>query len=171
MGGEIWLVSAEGIGTTVYFTLDCEEIPATNVKRNDLKPVEKNPIYDHKVKILLVDDVQVNRIIIQEYLKGTNHIIIEAEDGREAVKKVKQEEFDIILMDMQMPIMDGYTATKEIRAWEKQTDHDHIPIIATTGYATKDEQEKSVDAGCDQHLSKPILKKNLLEVLTEIENA
>jgi CheY-like chemotaxis protein len=71
-------------------------------------------------------------------------------------------------MDMQMPVVDGYTATKEIREWEMQTSHPHTKIIAFTAYAMKDEEEKSIAAGCDQHLSKPILKRNLLSVLEHV---
>lgn len=101
-------------------------------------------------------------------LKNTNHVITEAENGIIAVDKTKHEEFDIILMDMQMPVMDGYNAAEEIRKWEQQTNHAQIAIIAVTAYALKDEQEKSISVGCDQHLSSPILKDSLMKVLDNI---
>jgi CheY-like chemotaxis protein len=120
------------------------------------------------LKILLVDDSEFNRILIKEYLKNTSHIITEAENGREAVDISKTTTFDVVLMDMQMPIMDGYMATKEIRNWEKEVTHNHTPIIAVTAYAMKDEQEKSLAVGCDQHISKPILKNSLIDLLESI---
>ena len=80
----------------------------------------------------------------------------------------KIEDFDIILMDIQMPVMDGYQATKAIRAWEKHTNHYRTPIIAVTAYALKEEEAKSLEVGCDRHLSKPISKTGLIEILKSI---
>ena len=172
MGGEIWMDSTLGSGTKVYFTLYCEEIKFPTLKtmapQTDKKKSDTN---HHGVKILIVEDAEFNRILIQEYLKNTNHQITEAENGKIALEKVKQNEYDIILMDMQMPVMDGYTATQEIREWEKQTNHAHIPIVAVTAYALKEEQDKSMAVGCDHHLSKPLSKENLLKMLENIERA
>lgn len=165
MGGEIWLDSQKDVGTTLSFTLDCEEIKIPHLKE------EHSLNISHSVKpskILLVDDSEFNRILIKEYLKKSNHIITEAENGKIALEKVKHGDFDIILMDMQMPVMDGYITTKEIRDWEKQTNHSHTSIIAITAYALKEEQEKSISVGCDQHLSKPILKDNLMKALDKV---
>ncbi len=113
----------------------------------------------------MVDDSDVNRILISEYLKNKNFIITEAINGEDAVSRFQKENFDIILMDMQMPIMDGYSATKEIRKLEKKRNIPPAQIIAVTAYALRDEQLKSLEAGCDAHLSKPILKEELLNVL------
>ena len=169
MGGEIWLQSREGQGTKVIFTLSCEE---ANVECPDKDMLclthQKTSDHHYQGKILLVDDAEFNRILIQEYLKDTNYEIIEAENGKDALDKAKVGEFDIILMDMQMPVMDGYQATQEIRDWEKKTHHAHIPIVAVTAYAIKEEEEKSIDVGCDKHLSKPILKDTLMNVLESV---
>ncbi len=165
MGGEIWLDSKKDAGTTLSFTLTCEEIkiPHPKEKYNQNINDSRKPS-----KILLVDDSEFNRILIKEYLKNTNHVITEAENGKTALEKVKHGDFDIILMDMQMPVMDGYTATKEIRDWEKQNNHFHTPIIAITAYALKQEQERSISVGCDHHISKPILKDSLIKVLDNV---
>ena len=170
MGGEIWIESNIDNGATVSFTLDCIEIDEQNRKTDDGSNVVKKreTLKNNKTRILIVDDAEFNRMLIQEYLKDTNYIFTEAENGKIAVDKIKREEFDVVLMDMQMPVLDGYTATQEIRAWEKETHHPHIPIVAVTAYALKEEQEKSLAVGCDQHLSKPILKKNLVEVLERV---
>jgi signal transduction histidine kinase/CheY-like chemotaxis protein len=172
MGGEIWMDSNIGSGTKMYFTLNCEEVKSPTLKTNEPQSdKKKSDTNHHGVKILVVEDAEFNRILIQEYLKNTNHQITEAENGKIAVEKVKQNEYDIILMDMQMPVMDGYSATHEIREWEKQTNHAHIPIVAVTAYALKEEEDKSIAVGCDQHLSKPVSKENLLKVLESFEQS
>jgi signal transduction histidine kinase len=172
MGGEIWMESNIGSGTKIYFTLNCEEIKSPTPKATSSETGEKKPATNHQgVKILVAEDAEFNRILIQEYLKNTNHQITEVENGKIAVEKVKQNKYDLILMDMQMPVMDGYTATQEIRDWEKQTHHAHTPIVAVTAYALKEEEEKSFAVGCDQHLSKPLSKESLLKVLEGIERA
>lgn len=165
MGGEIWLESEEGVGTKVSFTLSCLEASTKDLAQKHKDSAEVKITNSHVLKILLADDSEFNRFLIKEYLKDGNHIIVEAENGEIAVDKAKKEKFDIILMDIQMPIMDGYTATKEIRDWEKKHNHRHVPIVAITAYALKEEEDKSLAVGCDQHLSKPIMKDNLLEAL------
>jgi len=115
--------------------------------------------------ILLVEDSEDNRFLIQAYLKKIVCRIDIAENGAIAVEKFKKNKYDIILMDMQMPVMDGYTATREIRKLEKEKGLKHTPIIALTAYALKEEIKKSLDAGCDIHLSKPIKKVKLLGII------
>jgi two-component system sensor histidine kinase/response regulator len=119
------------------------------------------------LKLLLVDDSADNRMLILSYLKKTPHAVDAAENGLEAVEKYKAGNYDVVLMDMQMPIMDGYTAAKAIRQWEK--DHGKIaaPIIALTAYALKEETQKSLDAGCTTHLTKPIKKAKLMDTIAE----
>jgi CheY-like chemotaxis protein len=90
-----------------------------------------------------------------------------AENGAVAVEAVKAGNFDIVFMDMQMPVMDGYTATREIRQWEKAQARTAVPIIALTAYALKEDEKKSLDAGCTGHMTKPIKKARLLEALAE----
>ncbi len=115
--------------------------------------------------ILLVEDSQDNRLLIQSFLKKTPYKIDIAENGEIAVDKFTSGKYDLVLMDMQMPVMDGYTATKEIRKWEAKEKVEATPIVALTAYATKDEEQKSLDAGCNAHLTKPIKKVKLLEAL------
>jgi len=92
-----------------------------------------------------------------------------AEHGGVAVEQFKQGHYDVILMDMNMPVMDGYEATRAIRAWEHEQDLAETQIIALTALALKEEGEKILDAGCNAHLTKPIKRQTLLEVLHACE--
>lgn len=87
------------------------------------------------------------------------------EDGASAVEAVVRESFDLVLMDVQMPIMDGYTATGLIRRWEQEQDYPPVPIIALTANALKEDEQRSLDAGCNGHLTKPIRKGMFLAAL------
>jgi CheY-like chemotaxis protein len=117
--------------------------------------------------ILLVDDSAENRNLIKIFLKNTNYKITEAENGEIAVDKAKTKDFDIILMDMQMPILDGYSAIKQIRAWEKLNHMAKTPIVALTAYALIEEQQKSLSAGSDRHMIKPIKKAELFRIVED----
>jgi len=123
------------------------------------------PIDVRPLRILLVEDSPDNQLLIRCYLKQTPYRLEIAEHGGIAVEKYKNGHFDLILMDMQMPIMNGYEATKTIRAWEVEHDLPPINIIALTALALKEESEKIIEAGCNAHMTKPVKKHTLLEVL------
>ena len=120
------------------------------------------------LNILLVEDNPDNRLLIKAYLKKFSVDIDEAENGKIAVEKFKKGNYDIVLMDMQMPIMDGYAATKNIRDWEKKNSKESTPILALTAYAMKEDREKTLEAGCTDYLTKPIKKEKLFEVLKKL---
>jgi len=88
-----------------------------------------------------------------------------AENGAVAVEKFKAGRYDLVLMDMQMPVMDGYTATRIIRDWEAEQGRHRTPIIALTAHALVEDVEKSLAAGCDTHLNKPIKRAKLMETI------
>ena len=117
------------------------------------------------VKILLVDDNPDNRLLVKAYLKKLPYVIVEAENGREAVEKFKASDFNMVLMDVQMPIMDGHEATRTIRSWEMEAGRTRTPIISLTAHAIKEEIDKCMEAGCDTHLSKPVKKSDLIETI------
>lgn len=123
------------------------------------------PKDQRKLNILLVEDTQDNRFLMQAYLEKTPYNLDMAENGKVAVEKFKSNKYELILMDMQMPVMDGYTATRIIRALEKERGLKTTPVIALTAYALKEEIQKSFDAGCTAHLIKPIKKLKLLEAI------
>ena len=118
-------------------------------------------------KILLVDDSADNRMLILAYLKNTPYQVDIAENGSIAVWKFTSDKYDLVLMDMQMPVMDGYTATRKIKKWEQEHKLISTPILALTAYALKEDIQKSLDAGCDDHLAKPIRKNILLQTIAK----
>jgi CheY-like chemotaxis protein len=119
------------------------------------------------LRILLAEDSPDNRTLILAYLKQTAHTVEIAENGSIAVEKCKTQPFDIVLMDVQMPVMDGYAATKAIREWERTRGCTPRPIIALTAHARREDEENSRAAGCTAHLTKPIKKATLLGALTD----
>ncbi len=121
--------------------------------------------------ILLVEDSEDNRLLVSAFLKKTPHTLDMAENGEIAVDKFRAGRYDLVLMDVQMPVKDGYTATREIRQWEKETGAAPTPIVALTAHALQEDARKSLDAGCTAHLTKPIKKETLLDTLEAIRRA
>ncbi|HTY56803.1 MAG TPA: response regulator, partial [Candidatus Binataceae bacterium] len=117
--------------------------------------------------ILLAEDSEDNRVLVQAYLKNTPYQLDVAENGEIAVAKFIGGKYDLVLMDLQMPVMDGYTAVKKIREWERDGQVARTPIVALTAHALKEDAAKSLEAGCDAHVTKPIRKRKLLEAIAE----
>ncbi len=117
------------------------------------------------LSILIADDSRDNIMLIRAYLKHTPHRLDVAENGAEAVALFQRNRYDLVLMDVQMPVMDGYTATGQIRAWEREHDYPPVPVVALTANALKEDEQRSLDAGCTGHLTKPIRKGMFLAAL------
>ncbi|MCB9800492.1 MAG: response regulator [Candidatus Omnitrophica bacterium] len=118
--------------------------------------------------ILVVEDNPDNQFLVKSFLKEGNYEIDTADNGAQGVEKVKEKKYDLILMDLQMPVMDGYTAVRAIRQWEesqKRKPEDRIPVIALTANAFREEEQKALDAGCDLRLTKPVSRAILLETI------
>ncbi|MFT7098713.1 MAG: CheY-like chemotaxis protein [Rickettsiales bacterium] len=115
--------------------------------------------------ILLAEDNSVNQKVMTSLLKRYGCLVTPAGNGEEAVDQVRKQKFDIILMDCQMPEMDGYEATKIIRELERKKQQSANVIIAVTAHSLKGDKEKCLEAGMDDYLSKPVNIKNLEDIL------
>lgn len=147
--------------------------PVANPKKVVVENTQSAAATTARIKrILLVEDNPDNRLLIKAYLKKQPYSIDEAEHGQQGVELFIANDYDIVLMDVQMPIMDGHTATRTIREYEAQQQSERItPIVALTAHAIKEEQEKSLAAGCNAHLTKPIKKQTLISALEEMTAA
>jgi two-component system, sensor histidine kinase and response regulator len=118
-------------------------------------------------RILLVEDNAVNRTIAMRVLEKRGHRVIAVENGALAVDITASEEFDLVLMDVQMPVMDGLTATAQIRSRER--DHGgHLPIVAVTAHALDQDRKRCLDAGMDDYLPKPIRTPDLFAAIAKL---
>jgi CheY-like chemotaxis protein len=119
----------------------------------------------HGLRILMADDSADNRMLVRAFLSKTESELSEALDGREAVKRFTTENYDLVLMDIRMPVMDGLEATRAIRRWEIDTGAPRTPIIALTASALPDAVRECLDAGCDNHVGKPVKRATLIDAI------
>jgi CheY-like chemotaxis protein len=117
------------------------------------------------MKILVVEDNEVNQKVVRAIFRRNNIIFELANDGDEALKKLKDEKFDLILMDCQMPILDGYQTTKIIREEEQKENKKRCPIIAVTANAMSGDKDRCLSAGMDDFLSKPFQTRQIIEMI------
>jgi CheY-like chemotaxis protein len=139
--------------------------PMTNHSTIDGLGAEVRPL-----KILLAEDSPDNRTLIRAYLKNLPYSLDHAENGLVAVTKFMRNSYDLVLMDVQMPVMDGYSAVRKIRKWEIEQRRPPTPIAALTASATDEDVRKSDQAGCTAHVSKPIKKAHLIKIIRDLTN-
>lgn len=122
------------------------------------------------LRVLLADDSEDNVFLVQSYLRHSGCVIDIAENGAAAVEKFRSGQYDLVLMDLQMPVKDGYQATREIRGWERAQHAKAVPVLALSAAALQSDIEKSREAGCTAYLTKPIRRKTLLEAMEKYGN-
>ncbi|WP_306532739.1 ATP-binding protein [Geobacter sp.] len=166
MGGTIRVMSKEGKGTCFVFTARlCS--PGLPVSPDTERRQAANP-QERSLRILLAEDAADIRMLLSAFLGTTSHAVDMAHNGEEALKKFMAGDYDLVLMDIQMPVMDGFSATRKIREWEQQHGRTPVPVIALTASAERRDFLKTREAGCTTHLSKPIRKEILLQTINEM---
>jgi CheY-like chemotaxis protein len=173
MGGEIWVESQLRHGSTFFFTVALEQPVVqrelfANVAAAAV-PARGNGESQRALKILLAEDNLANQKMAVYLLKKHGHVVEITNNGREAVELVNSREFDLVLMDVQMPIMDGFQATAAIRALPNLAKA-RMPIIAMTAHSMKGDKERCLAAGMDGYLTKPIDSRELFATLANLPN-
>lgn len=168
MGGEMWLESDWSPGSKFNFTFVAN---TENKREENDKLYDKSSVLPKKIdgtkgnkRILVVEDDEISRYFVCDLLRKRHFEIETVINGESALKILKEQRFDLILMDIQMPIMDGFSATKAIREDEKKNGS-HIPIIAMTAYVIEGDEEKCLETGMEDYISKPIDINKLYKVI------
>jgi CheY-like chemotaxis protein len=165
LGGKIWLESeledvpaGKAGGTTFYFSIPFKKTQSAFQEQNSIDETREYHFPD-KV-ILIVEDDPFNAAFIQEMLSGTGLNIINTGYGHEAIRIAASQSLDLVLMDIRLPDMNGYEATRRIKQQKP-----HLSIIAQTAYAAHDDKQKAFDAGCSDYISKPLNRGLLLSMI------
>ncbi len=166
MGGTMAVETEVGSGTSFHFSLSFPLGPQLQA------PSARQPSADHASgRVLLVEDDPVNRFAVSRLLAKAGYQTATAENGQEALALHEQEDFDVIIMDIQMPVMDGVEAARLIRAKEQKRGGPRIPIIALTSYAAEEDHDAFLAAGMDAHLAKPVGMDELRRVVDAVRRA
>jgi PAS domain S-box-containing protein len=162
LGGELKVKSKVGVGSVFYFQIPVQEGQA--VQKDSISTASRDNLKDKK--ILLVEDIEINQKMMRILIEKAGMEMDVASDGLEALEKFTTQRYDCILMDENMPNMNGIQATSEILSYEKENKLEHTPIIALTANAVEGDKERFLKAGMDEYLNKPIDKEKLYNVLS-----
>ena len=167
MGGDIWVESAVGEGSTFHFTASFD-MPETISFAKETSPSAVRELHSDgavHLRVLLVEDNPINQTIAKRLLGHLGYSVVVAGNGQEAIDSLKRQPCDLILMDCQMPVMDGFTATRIIRDHERQSASKRMPIIAMTAHAMEGDRERCLNAGMDEYIPKPIEEEILIDTI------
>jgi len=167
MGGELSLESREGQGSTFTFTADLKVGDPAAVER-ERREAETPPLEVTPMTVLLADDNPLNRELATTLLSEQGHWVLAVKNGIEALNALRESPFDLVLMDVQMPIMDGVSATRAIRDPNSGALDPNIPIVALTAHALKGDRERFLDAGMDDYIAKPIKMREFYSTIARV---
>ncbi|OGR40249.1 MAG: hypothetical protein A2051_08880 [Desulfovibrionales bacterium GWA2_65_9] len=164
MGGDIWLNSEPGAGSTFFVTLPFARAEAPAEQQAPAKSLEPSAQV-RPLHILLAEDTPANTVIAQAFLRRLGHTNRHAASGQEALEFLRHESFDLVLMDVEMPVMDGLEATRQLRAGEAGELNRFVPVLAMTAHALAAFREKCAEAGMSGFVPKPVSFRDLAEIL------
>ena len=172
MGGDVNVISEVGKGSTFTLTVPVNTVPdekqesghlsQTQVQKNNLHHEDEEFNGQFSGRVLVVEDSLTNQILIKLLLEKLGFVVTIAQDGFQAIDAVNGQVFDLIFMDMQMPNMNGYDATKKIRNLGVKT-----AVIAMTGSIMHEDGKKCIEVGCDNYVSKPIDRRHLVKIISK----
>ena len=177
MGGRVWVESngtlarrstdevfEESPGVTFHFTVDLTRVLSLQVDPEIKGKRKELPTLNRSVSVLLAEDEEINRIFMEALLQSRNCQVVSVGNGQEAIDAIAKDHYDIVLMDIQMPVMDGIRAIKHIRKQEEESGC-HIPVIALTAHVMSEHREEGMKAGMDDYLTKPLVVDELMAVI------
>lgn len=166
MGGKINFSSEYGSGSEFWFDLSLEVGREKELQTHPQKTTSNTKFYDRPIRVLVAEDNSANQMVISVILKRLGFETDLVENGIEAVAAVKRQHYDVVLMDISMPEMDGFEATRQIRALPN--DKSNTKVIALTAYAQEEDRLQVMDAGMDSFLSKPVFRDDLIEAIDKV---
>jgi len=173
LGGKLWAESEYEEGSTFYFTARFSLPDASAIspyQESKTEPIKEEAVASEQIEtrnnmhLLLVDDAEINQMVAEALLTSMGYTVDTANNGQEAIDMIEAHEYDAVLMDIQMPVMDGLSATARIRESDKYKD---LPIIAVSAHAMSEDKEKSLNSGMNDHITKPIDPDTLFETLNK----
>jgi signal transduction histidine kinase/CheY-like chemotaxis protein len=168
LGGHIHLSSINGLGTAFTFSLPLHPPQATQLSRRQKTPLDLALLNEASLHVLLAEDNQINRLVAARMFEKAGWTFVLVENGQEALDQLKEHTFDLVFLDIQMPVMDGLTAKEIIRQNEEGCFDSEIPLVAMTAHSMKSEIDHLLANGFDGYLPKPYKKEELMQITQEV---